>query len=84
MPTGNASREAQRPKNSADEIDPAVEARLISFATEVLGDEAMARRWLRTPILALGEVTPLAFAARRGGVAEVEAVLGRIAYGGYS
>lgn len=85
MPAKNTVR-STRPVSKAvtPELDPVVVARLTTLAADVLGDQALALRWLNEPILALGGVAPLTFAARRGGVAEVEAVLGRIAYGGYS
>jgi putative toxin-antitoxin system antitoxin component (TIGR02293 family) len=65
-------------------LDPEKVAHLTTIATKVLGDQSLAQRWLRQPILALGGVTPLVMATQSGGMEKVEAVLGRIAYGGYS
>lgn len=85
MATGSSPR-ATRPRPPAPEpaLSPDVESRLLALATEVLGGEALARRWIDAPILALGGLSPRVAAARRGGVRRVEDVLGRIAYGGYS
>ncbi|MEJ2665697.1 MAG: DUF2384 domain-containing protein [Deinococcales bacterium] len=55
--------------------------RLLSRAVAVLGDEAEARQWMRTPKRALGDVSPLNMARTDAGVQEVEDLLGRIEYG---
>lgn len=55
--------------------------RLLGRAVAVLGDEAEAREWIRTPKRALGGVTPLSMARTDAGVQEVEDLLGRIEYG---
>ena len=47
----------------------------------VLGDEAEARQWMRTPKRALGNVSPLVMARTDAGVQEVEDLLGRIEFG---
>jgi len=55
--------------------------RLLGRAVAVLGDEAEARSWMRTPKRALGDVSPLMMARTDAGVQEVEDLLGRIEYG---
>ncbi len=55
--------------------------RLLGRAVAVLGDEAEARQWIRTPKRALGNVSPLIMARTDAGVQEVEDLLGRIEYG---
>lgn len=59
-------------------------ARIFVAATEVLGDEERASRWLRTPNQALQGTLPLSLLDTDLGVQSVTAVLGRIAYGVYS
>lgn len=59
-------------------------ARLVAIATEYLGDEERARRWLKRPNQALGGVAPIAAIDTELGARQVENILGRIAYGGIS
>ena len=59
-------------------------ARIVALATESLGDNDRALRWLKRPNRALGGVTPVAAIDTELGARQVENVLGRIAYGGIS
>ncbi|MDA1029154.1 MAG: DUF2384 domain-containing protein [Bacteroidetes bacterium] len=66
----------------ADESDRVFRfARLIEFATLVLGDESEAREWMKEPNYALGNSTPLQFAKTEPGAELVEQLLGRIDHG---
>lgn len=58
--------------------------RIASQATEVLGNEERASRWLHTENRALGGQTPLALLDTDLGTLQVEEVLGRIEHGVYS
>jgi putative toxin-antitoxin system antitoxin component (TIGR02293 family) len=59
-------------------------ARVYAGAVEMIGDEAKALEWLRTPNRALGGERPLDQLDTDPGARAVEDVLGRIAYGVYS
>lgn len=59
-------------------------ARIVDFASQAIGDRAIAVRWLKRPNEALGGETPLASLDTEAGARRVEGVLGRIAYGGVS
>ncbi len=59
-------------------------ARIVAIANEYLGDHERATRWLKHPNRALGGVTPIAAIDTEPGARQVENVLGRIAYGGFS
>jgi putative toxin-antitoxin system antitoxin component (TIGR02293 family) len=50
-------------------------------AVEVFEDPQMARKWLKEPSWALGDVTPLQYADTELGAQEVEDLLGRIEHG---
>ncbi len=56
-------------------------ARLYEIAADALGGEDEARRWLKTPKVALAGHTPLDYADTELGAREVENLLGRLAYG---
>ena len=56
-------------------------ARLFEIATDVLGDEEAARRWLKSPNVALAGQAPLDYADTEPGAREVEDLLGRLADG---
>lgn len=76
------SRRKKAKRLTAEESDRLYRlTRLLSRAVAVLGDEAEARVWMRTPKRALGEVSPLNMARTDAGVQEVEDLLGRIEYG---
>jgi putative toxin-antitoxin system antitoxin component (TIGR02293 family) len=78
-------RLAQHSRLTAAESDRAVRlAQVFSSAAEILGDEAKAAAWLKTPNRALRGGRPLDQLDTDPGVREVESVLGRIAYGVYS
>jgi putative toxin-antitoxin system antitoxin component (TIGR02293 family) len=59
-------------------------ARVVSLAKHFTGNHATAVDWLRRPNLVLGNVPPLRLLDTQIGAAKVEAVLGRIGYGGIS
>ena len=59
-------------------------ARILALATESLGDQELALRWLKHPNRALGGSAPVAAIDTEPGARQVENVLGRIAYGGIS
>jgi putative toxin-antitoxin system antitoxin component (TIGR02293 family) len=56
-------------------------ARLYDKTVEVFEDPQMARKWLKEPSWALGDVTPLQYADTELGAQEVEDLLGRIEHG---
>jgi putative toxin-antitoxin system antitoxin component (TIGR02293 family) len=56
-------------------------ARLFGIAMEVLGNEAAAREWLKTPNPATSGESPLSYADTEFGAREVENVLGRLDHG---
>lgn len=58
--------------------------RVLDRAAEVLGDEEKARRWLHTPLKALGNESPLSWMDTDTGSHEVLRVLGRIEFGVHS
>ncbi len=58
--------------------------RLMARATEVLGDLAAAREWLRTPAIAFRGESPLAYSDTEIGAREVENLLGRLEHGVFS
>lgn len=85
--TGVSTRTLARRKQRAEPLAPATSerllriARLYEIATDVLGGEAEARRWLKTPNVALGGQTPLDYSDTEPGAREVEDLLGRLAHG---
>ncbi len=56
-------------------------ARLFDKAIEVFKDSDMARKWLKEPSWALGDLAPLHYADTELGAKEVEDLLGRIEHG---
>ena len=56
-------------------------ARLYDRALEVFNDREMARKWLREPAWALGDIPPLAYAETELGAQEVYDLLGRLEHG---
>ena len=84
---GVSTRTLARRKKRAEPLAPATSerllrlARLYEIATDVLGDAEDARRWLKTPNVALGEHTPLDYADTEPGAREVEDLLGRLGHG---
>lgn len=53
-------------------------ARLFDKAVNVFGEEELARKWLKEPAWALGDVAPIEYARTELGAHEVESLLGRI------
>ena len=58
-------------------------ARIVALAKHYIGDDEKAMRWLRRPNRALAGV-PMEVLDTEAGARAVEAILGRIAYGGVS
>jgi putative toxin-antitoxin system antitoxin component (TIGR02293 family) len=58
--------------------------RLLKTASDVLGSDQEARRWLNHPQPGLGNIAPIEFAKTELGAREVENLLGRIEYSVYS
>jgi putative toxin-antitoxin system antitoxin component (TIGR02293 family) len=78
-------RLSQGARLTAAESDRTVRlARVYANAVEMIGDEAKAVEWLRTPNRALGGERPLDQLDTDPGARTVEDILGRIAYGVYS
>lgn len=60
-------------------------ARIFGLAVDLFGgDRQAARQWLQTPKRALGEATPLGYAATEVGAREVEDLIGRAEHGVFS
>jgi len=57
-------------------------ADITRMAETTFGGRAAATRWLQTPNLALGEVTPLSMLDTEPGASEVRRILSSIDYGG--
>lgn len=78
-------RRARDKRFKPDESDRLARiARIIARATEALGSEEKATRWLQKPNRALGMQVPLSLLTTDMGARQVEDVLGRIEYGVYS
>jgi len=56
-------------------------ARLYDKAVEIFQEPGLARKWLKEPAWALGDVPPLTYADTELGSKEVEDLLGRIEHG---
>jgi putative toxin-antitoxin system antitoxin component (TIGR02293 family) len=61
------------------ESQPVVD--VLARAIEVFGTREKALRWLRTPIRALGDKTPISLLHSREGLASVQDTLGRVEHG---
>jgi len=59
-------------------------ARIVALARQSLGNQELAKRWLKRGNRALGGLAPIAAIDTEPGARQVENVLGRIAYGGIS
>jgi putative toxin-antitoxin system antitoxin component (TIGR02293 family) len=85
--TGVSTRTLARRRKRHEPLAPDTSERLLRFARlyeialDVLGDEDEARRWLKTPNVALGGRSPLDYADTEPGAREVEDLLGRLAHG---
>jgi putative toxin-antitoxin system antitoxin component (TIGR02293 family) len=66
---------------SALNIDEQEQSTVIRRATEVIGHQSDAMRWLGTPVRALNYATPISLLHDSKGREEVLAVLGRIEHG---
>lgn len=80
-------RTVARRKERGEPLDPATSERLVRLAllyarvAEVVGDEPLARQWLRTPRAAFSGKTPLELARTELGAREVEDLLLRVEHG---
>jgi putative toxin-antitoxin system antitoxin component (TIGR02293 family) len=73
--------EKQQPL-TVDESDRAVRLlRMQTLAEDTFGDAEKASRWLRRPLMELGNEAPLVVAQTDAGARVVEAILGKIAWG---
>ena len=73
--------EKQQPL-TVDESDRAVRLlRVQTLAEAAFGDADKAHRWLRRPLMELGDEAPLALAQTEAGARVVETILGKIAWG---
>lgn len=59
-------------------------ARVLTFASEVFGDDEKVKRWMHRPNRVLGNESPLSLLATSTGRGLVRDVLGRIAHGVYA
>ena len=56
---------------------------IISYGQAVWGDKQLFKEYLKSPIIALGDVSPLSFMESYKGMEEVGREIGRLAYGIY-
>lgn len=85
LPPRTLARRKQERRLRRDESDRLFRlVRVASQASEVLGGEGKAGRWLHTPNRALGGKPPLELLDTDLGSRQVEEVLGRIEHGVYS
>ena len=86
QPKDGATRLEQSDNLPHDKSDESSRySRLLKSATRLMnGNEAVAKRWLRTPLLILGDKSPLEHACTEVGAREVERLIGRIEHGVYS
>ncbi len=88
--TGISHRTLMRRRVHGGRLTPAESAPVMRYAllhkraADLLGGEEPAAHWLKTPKLALGGETPLAYAGTEFGAQEVEQLLGRLAHGVFS
>jgi uncharacterized protein (DUF2384 family) len=61
------------------ELEPLQNSHLLQRATEVIGSGA--QEWMRTPVPALGNATPVELAQTKQGLAKVLAVLDQLEHG---
>lgn len=67
---------------TVDKSDRAVRLlRVQTLAEDIFGEFGKASRWLRRPLLELGEETPLVVAQTEAGARVIETILGKIAWG---
>lgn len=79
LTTRTLHRRMEQGRLSLDESERLLAiTRIVAQATEILGSEAKAVHWLKSPVPALGGKTPLACAETQVGLREVEDVLTRV------
>lgn len=84
VPTRTLARRRKEGRLDSDESDKLVRiARIVELARETMGEEKAAL-WMRRPNRALKSKVPLELCRTEAGARLVEAVLGRISYGGIS
>lgn len=82
MPARTLARRKKQRRLRPDESDRLLRlARIGARAEEVLGTRENAAGWLKDPIIALGDVSPLEYMDTDLGALEVEQTLGRIEHG---
>ncbi len=59
-------------------------AEVLALATEVLGTQGAAERWLERPVMALDRNWPIDLLATSDGMEKVKDLLGRLQYGVYT
>lgn len=85
IPPRTLARRKKARRLGPDESDRVFRfARIATRASEVLGSEDKARRWLHRPNRALGNRLPLNLLATDAGIEQIETVLGRLEHGVYS
>lgn len=85
IPPRTLARRKKERRLRPDESDRLLRlARVAARAEEVLGTPENAAGWLRDPIIALGDTSPLDNLDTELGTEEVEQILGRIEHGIYS
>lgn len=83
-------RTLQRRRDKTEPLGPSASAnfleaaRVLTFASEVFGDDEKVKRWMRRPNRALGGESPLGLLATSTGRGLVRDVVGRIAHGVYA
>ncbi len=84
---GISLRTVQRREEAGVPLGPGPSERLVRLAelyaqaTQVTGDEALARRWMQTPRPVFGGQTPFELAHSELGAREVEGLLHRVEHG---
>jgi putative toxin-antitoxin system antitoxin component (TIGR02293 family) len=85
----STSRATLIKKKNTEKFDSQISERIVllndvlAYGREVFEDNDNFNEWLRTPSLALGNVTPLSMMDTLYGIDEVKKEIGRIAYGVY-
>jgi putative toxin-antitoxin system antitoxin component (TIGR02293 family) len=85
IPKSTLNRRKHSGRFSVDESDRIYRAaRIFALAQAALGDAANVAAWMRGPNEALGRAVPIALLRTEAGARQVESVLGRFLFGGYS
>lgn len=85
--TGTSTRTLERRKARGARLDTAISERLVRLArlyakaSEVIGDNQLARQWMQTPRSAFSGQTPFEMAQTELGAREVEDLLLRVEHG---